>query len=69
MDTNEFVFNLIGIGINLVFTIWLFHAKIGEYPEPFPRSEKPKRDDYSNLFHLNTEHREVIFIYGNVSPY
>jgi membrane protease YdiL (CAAX protease family) len=48
MDSNELinfaVFNLIGISLNLVFTIWLFHAKIGKYPEPLPKSKIPKRE-------------------------
>lgn len=28
----------------LLFIIWIMHAKIGEYPEPLPLSEDPKRE-------------------------
>ena len=28
----------------LVFIVWLMHAKIGEYPEPLPLSENPKKE-------------------------
>jgi len=44
-----FIPQLIQIG-TLLLIVWLLHAKIGEYPEPLPLSEVPKREIRETLF-------------------
>ena len=38
------IISTIGIAVNLVFTIWLFHTRIGKYPEPLLRSENSTQE-------------------------
>jgi len=43
-----FIPQLIQIG-TLLLIVWLLHAKIGDYPEPLPLSEDPKREIIETL--------------------